>query len=227
MTQATHRAPGKAVDYTPGSAVTAGDVIVIDNRVGIALSDIAANVLGALVTCGLFSIVKVTGAIADGADLFWDADGDPLGGTAGSGAVTTQPLGPWIGTAVGAAGATDTKVDVLFAQSPPEPLTSEITDPGDAGAIPVDRSGHVNLVTAGAETRTLAAPSYMGQQLLLGFKTDGGDCVITCATTVNQTGNNTLTAADAGDAIELVAVYSGANLRWRVRSNDGVALTTV
>lgn len=227
MTQATYRAPGKTVDYTPGSAVTAGDVVVTDNRVGIALSDIAASTLGALAACGLFAIVKVTGAIADGADVFWDADGDPLGGTAGSGAATTQPIGPYLGTVVGAAGATATTADVLFQQRTPEPLESEITDPGDAGAIPVDKSGHVNIVTAGAETRTLAAPSYAGQQLLVGLKTDGGNCVITCATAVNQTGNNTLTAADAGDALELVAIYSGANLRWRVRSNDGVTLATV
>ena len=34
-----------------------------------------------------------------------------------------------------------------------------ITDPGDAGAIPVTGSGQVALVSAGAETRTLAAPA--------------------------------------------------------------------
>jgi hypothetical protein len=102
-----------------------------------------------------------------------------------------------------------------------------IKDPGNAKAIPVQVSGIVNLVTAGAETRTLASPKREGQTLQLNMKTDGGDCVITCATGVNQTGNNTLTFADAGDHLLLQAGRSGANLRWRVVANDGVALATV
>lgn len=99
-------------------------------------------------------------------------------------------------------------------------------DPGNAGALPV-YGGQVPLVSAGAETRTLAAPSRKGARLVLTMKTDGGDIVVTCATTVNQTGNNTLTFGDAGDAIELLAVEQGANLRWKVVGNDGVALSTV
>jgi hypothetical protein len=107
------------------------------------------------------------------------------------------------------------------------PLESLIADPGNAGAIPVTRSGHVEIVTAGAETRTLAAPSFNGQLLLISMKTDGGDAVLTCATTLNQTANNTLTFNDAGDAVLLVAKQNGANLRWSVVSNDGAALSTV
>ena len=103
-----------------------------------------------------------------------------------------------------------------------------LSDPGNAGALTVPKA-HVSvaLVTAGAETRTMAAPSFLGQRALLAFKTDGGDAVVTIATTVNQTGNNTLTFADAGDMISLVGCQSGANLRWRVVANDGVALSTV
>ncbi|MFQ5592337.1 MAG: hypothetical protein ACE5HE_14340 [Phycisphaerae bacterium] len=102
-----------------------------------------------------------------------------------------------------------------------------ITDPGDTGAIPITVSGYCPLVTAGAETRTLAAPTYIGQRLLLYMKTDGGNCTVTCATTVNETGNNTLTFDNTGEAIELVAVEEGANIRWRAGLNDGVGLTTV
>jgi hypothetical protein len=88
-------------------------------------------------------------------------------------------------------------------------------------------SSHASIVTAGAETRTLAAPSYAGQMLSLAMKTDGGDCVITCATGLNQTGNNTITMNDAGDSILLVGIESGANKRWRVVYNDGCTLSTV
>lgn len=230
MTQATYRAVGNVVDHTPGSALTAGDVVILGDRVGIAKSDIAASALGALAVCGLFSIVKVTGAISQWARVFWDADGDPDGGTAGTGALSTDPsVGPFAGIAVAAAASGDDTVDVLLnSDRPTDPLPTVITDPGDAGAIPVNEgSGVVNLVTAGAETRTLAAPLFEGQTLQLNFQTDGGNCVVTASAGVNQTGNNTLTIADAGDHMLLQAGRSGASLVWRVVANDGVALTTV
>jgi len=102
-----------------------------------------------------------------------------------------------------------------------------ITDPGDAGAIPITVAGYCPLVTAGAETRTMAAPTYIGQRILLYMKTDGGNCVVTCATTVNETGNNTITFANTGEAFEAVAVEEGSNLRWRATLTDGATLSTV
>jgi predicted RecA/RadA family phage recombinase len=226
MTEAIFLQDGDSIDYTPGSAVAAGDVVVINGAVGIAKRAIAANDLGALASCGVFTMLKVTGAIADKQDLYWDVDGTPVGGST-TGAVTTEAVGYWIGKAIGAAESGDTTVNVRFKQPPPGPLEATINDPGASGAIPVLRSGHVDLVTAAAETRTIPIPTYAGQSILLGFKTDGGNCVVTAAVGVNQTGNNTLTFADAGDAIELVGVTKGSALVWRVRSNDGVALTTV
>jgi hypothetical protein len=59
------------------------------------------------------------------------------------------------------------------------------------------------------------------------MKTDGGDCVITVATTINQTGNNTVTLNDAGDAVLLVGKVNGGNVRWSVVANDGAVLSTV
>jgi len=102
-----------------------------------------------------------------------------------------------------------------------------IADPGASGAIPVTGTGYVPLVTAGAETRTLAAPGVIGAFLLLYMKTDGGNCVVTCATTFNETGNNTLTFANTGEACLLVSVEEGSNKRWRSVFVDGCALTTV
>jgi len=105
---------------------------------------------------------------------------------------------------------------------------SIIADPGASGAIPVTEGwGVCSLVSAGAETRTLAIPSRVGQRLVLGFKTDGGNCVLTVASAMNQTGNNTLTFADAGDHVQLEAIEKGAALVWRQVANDGVALSTV
>lgn len=102
-----------------------------------------------------------------------------------------------------------------------------IADPGDAGAIPVTRSGTCAITTAAAETRTLAIPTFAGQVLSLSFDVDVGDAVVTVAAAVNQTGNNTLTLADAGDHIRLEGVQVAGALVWRVIANDGVALSTV
>ena len=70
---------GSSIDYTPGSNVAAGDVIVQGDLIGIAKLDIAAGALGALAVTGVFDVPKTTGvgeAIAAGAKVYWDvADG--------------------------------------------------------------------------------------------------------------------------------------------------------
>lgn len=105
--------------------------------------------------------------------------------------------------------------------------TATLADPGDAGAIPVTLSGYVPLVTGGAETRTLADADAPGLTLDLYLKTDGGDCVVTAASPVNQTGNNTLTFDNAGEHIRISSIEDGSDYEWRVVANDGVGLTTV
>lgn len=105
----------------------------------------------------------------------------------------------------------------------------DLDDPGNGGNIPSPgiNGGVVGLKTAAAETRTLDAPERSGLIMTLALKTDGGDCVVTASSGVNQTGNNTLTLADAGDEITLRSVPLGSSFVWRVASNDGVALSTV
>lgn len=102
---------------------------------------------------------------------------------------------------------------------------SDITDPGNAGAISVAAPGSVSLVTAGAETRTLAAPIFIGQIIVLYLQTDGGDCVVTVASAINVAGNTVITLNDAGDSCALIAVNNGSALAWRVLENNGCTLS--
>lgn len=102
-----------------------------------------------------------------------------------------------------------------------------IADPGDGVAIPVTESGTCAMTSAGAETRTIAAPTFMGQEIGLICDTYVGDIVVTSATEVNQTGNNTMTFGAAADACILRAMTVGGSLVWRLAYNDGVALSTV
>ena len=104
-----------------------------------------------------------------------------------------------------------------------------IADPGDAGAIPVTRSGNCAL-TSGAtgETRTLAIPGVQSITIDVTLDVDGGgDAVITVASPFNQTGNNTITLGDAGDFVRLQSVQVASALVWRVVVNDGCTLATV
>ena len=94
----------------------------------------------------------------------------------------------------------------------------QVADPGNGGAIPVTASAAIPLVTAGAETRTVADPTFPGQELLLFFETDGGNCVVTFASAVNLAGDTIATFANAGEALFCKAFVSttAGGLIWRV-----------
>jgi hypothetical protein len=103
--------------------------------------------------------------------------------------------------------------------------TNAITDPGNAGAIAVTANGVCDITTAGAETRTLAIPTFVGQRILLCLDTDGGDCVVTVASSFNQAGNTIITFNDAGDSVELVGRTVGGTRKWQLAFNDGATLS--
>lgn len=61
------------VDYTPGSAVTSGDVIVQGNFPTVAHRDIAASALGAVaVAFGIYQIPADAGTVIAFGDVYWD-----------------------------------------------------------------------------------------------------------------------------------------------------------
>ena len=277
---------GDYVDYTPsGADVSAGDVVVQGELVGIAERAIEDGVKGALAVTGVFDVEReASTAFTAGDEVWWDADGTSEDGNTGA-AVDTSDSGTnkFLGYAVADVADADANLYVRVAmrndvsrttmamgdlsdcgdgaptsgdlligdgdswEAEPVsgdvtlsnagvvtltannlPITEAIVDGGDASAIPVTNSGSVSLETdAGAETRTLAVPTYAGQVLNLAFGVDNGDCVVTVASAVNQAGNNTLTFADAGDNLVLIGIDIDGTLAWRVVANDGVALSTV
>jgi predicted RecA/RadA family phage recombinase len=76
----------ETVDYTPSSAVTAGDVIVQGDLVGVAKLDIAANRLGALAVEGVYDFPKSTAggsAMTAGTKVYWDPTNKIATATAG------------------------------------------------------------------------------------------------------------------------------------------------
>lgn len=102
---------GKAIDYTPGSDIAAGQVVVLGSLVAIAKIDIPAGRTGALHTVGVYDVAKATGtAIAVGADVYWDE--------AEAVAKTDDESGAnkYLGKTVLAAGDTDATVRARLSQ---------------------------------------------------------------------------------------------------------------
>lgn len=107
----------------------------------------------------------------------------------------------------------------------PGDITVAITDPGNGAAIPVTRSGYVSITSTGADTRTLAIPTFVGQQLLLIHAVDGGSVAVTAASAINITGNTIMTATAVRAWILLTASLTGTTKVWTVTATDGFALT--
>lgn len=78
---------GDVLDYTPTSAVAAGDVVVIGALVGVAPRPIAANALGSLAVEGVYSLPCATGATgAMGSAINWYATSGVAHATTGTAA---------------------------------------------------------------------------------------------------------------------------------------------
>ena len=113
-----YQSTGCTIDYTPGSAVTAGDVIVLGSVVGIATQDIASGVKGSLALDGVFLVPKITGVNAVGTPIYWNPAGDPVGGAAGTGAATsTAGELKQMGYVADASLSADTHVQVVLSRA--------------------------------------------------------------------------------------------------------------
>lgn len=120
---------------------------------------------------------------------------------------------------------TSTGINTLGGRLAATATAFNIPDPGNAGAIPVTTSGVCNLTSAGAETRTVAAPTFEGQMLTLVCNVAGAGNVVTFASAFNQAGNTVATFNDAGDTLNVIGARIASALRWRLINNDGCTLS--
>lgn len=99
----------------------------------------------------------------------------------------------------------------------------ELPDPGASGTITVERNPcFVSLVSATAESRTLARPTRVGGLVALNMKTDGGDITLTVTGGYNENGSTVFTFNDAGQFAVFLACYDGTNYFWRLISHYGI-----
>lgn len=106
---------------------------------------------------------------------------------------------------------------------------ASIADPGDGNEITPPTSGQdfvCNVTTVDAETRSIGTPTKLGQRARIVLASDGGDLTITSAG-IDDGADNTLTFDDTNDAVELVAMGTGAATDWRLVAKKGVTVSTV
>lgn len=176
-----------AIDYTPGSAVTAGDVIELGGYAFIAKRDIAAGELGAIHAEGIFDVPKAAGAISAGGDVYWDNNGTPNVGTALSGAATATSTGnTLLGQAVADAASDATYVRVSLSREganstaqlvlTPEAVAAAGSAQGDATAVGAT-TGFVHATGADA-TKGIKLPAATAGKTLVVKNSDAANAVL-------------------------------------------------
>lgn len=97
-------ADGMSLDYTPTTAKTGGEVVLLGDMVTICPFAIAANKLGAVKVGGLWRFPKATSVtFTAGDDVYWDTTGTPVSAVTAElagGAATSTPTSYLIGKAV-------------------------------------------------------------------------------------------------------------------------------
>jgi predicted RecA/RadA family phage recombinase len=212
---------GERVAYTAPSAVVAGTPVLHPNgMVGIAVNNIAAGQMDEIDVTGRFRAWSVgSQAWAVGDRVGWDADANPLNGTAGSGAYTTV-VANWdflVGFADEAklAGSEhgvirlSNSVGVDFIPSgAPQALTG-------AGAINVS-SYFTAWTSGGAVAGTLANGTRIGQLKEITLVVAGGNGTLTPATFADGA---TITFSVVGDNVLLRWTAAG----WTVLRRMNIA----
>jgi len=177
---------GKSIDYTPAADVAAGTIVALKGVVGITKLDIPANTKGALAVEGIFAVPKKNEAFAAGLPVWFDADGDPNVGTAGTGAATqiggdAQASGDvLLGSAVVDAAAADEFVYVAINKFDPRIPTfadaKRVTKSSSASAATTE-SGVCYDVTADNVVITLPATAAGLEFTVMNMAADGAALV--------------------------------------------------
>jgi predicted RecA/RadA family phage recombinase len=108
--------PGKFMEYAnAGSAISSGSVVVLDGRIGVAVTDIAASTgAGTISVEGVYTLPKINSiAFTQGMRLFWDASPGELTNV-GTG---NTPAGYAFEAAAETATSCNIKLDPMFKPS--------------------------------------------------------------------------------------------------------------
>jgi len=233
---------GLRIDHTPASALTGGKMIQIASVPVMTAEAIAASAAGAVAPCGVFRGPHTATVGNVGDNVWWDADGTPVGGT-NDGAFTTNAADGdwWVGTLVKAAAATDATCDIALGRVNPEiPAWTGLTHfltAADLTLVAATHSGGVIHVThdAGTDTKITMPAGVAGMEWIVqNDDADGangmwllpnGTEIIAGAnlTLANgQDAKNTLLTSKRGDYLHVICDVSATS--WRCVAKRGIWL---
>lgn len=184
---------GQMLDYTPASAVTAGQVIQIDTGLSaFATNSIAASAQGAVCVEGVIRGPYVGGIGNYGDNVWWDANGTPYGGAADGAFTLNAAAGDWwVGTlARPTAAATTATCDIAINKVNPNlpawPNKAHVTTAVDLTWAAATHNGKVIHVTADAKTVTMPVGVAGMEAIIVNDVSDGG-ALLTVAFNGNET----------------------------------------
>jgi predicted RecA/RadA family phage recombinase len=194
------------LQITAAAAIVAGTPQeMLGDLIGIPVNDIANGDIDELDISGRFRAWGVASqAWVVGEQIGWDADGDPLNGTAGDGAYTNVEAN-WdfpVGSCVEAKGSSDEMGVILInvyleGSAPWIPASAQQTLAAGGGAVTVTEFYTAGASDAGGDAWTMADGLKIGQLKKVQLITDGGGDATLTPTTLS--GGTTITFADAGD----------------------------
>lgn len=115
----TFKGEGNSVSIVAGAAISAGQVVVQNDLVGVALTNADSGGTVQIALNGIFTVTKPTGAgIAAGQPLYWNA----TSGAEFQATTTRTYIG--VAAAAAASGAGNTTVDVIFGYAPRRAFTA-------------------------------------------------------------------------------------------------------
>lgn len=207
---------GRLIDYTPSSAVAAGDVVVQGEMIGIAVRPIAANELGALAVEGVFDFPKETGvgaAILAGARVYWDVAAGEAKNDAEAGANAI------VGKAVLAAGDNATTVRVKLTRRLPALLLGATFDEAVTGNLVLTFDQNMSASAPGAASLVVHTAANDHDEWTL-VSVVGG--VVTLDSSATKAASGTEDTLDWDGGAEIAGVNGGV---WAAVSGFAVDVT--
>ncbi len=234
---------GVYIDMTneTGAIIAGGTLVRIGGRVGIVAESVGIAAKHAPLFAGNCRGRNAAVIGNAGDNLYWDDNGDPVDGDAGTGAFTTDATAAdyWVGTLNQALAATDT--DCYFSLNVPNPdlpawsNRAHVKTAVDLTYVAATHSGKVIHVTADAKTLTLPVGVVGMEVIVVNDVADAGALV-----TVDLNGNETIqgnltiaatktalltkTTSKRGDFLHLVCTTAAGI--WRCVEKRGTWVTS-
>lgn len=167
---------GSTIEFTPSTAINAGDIVTRGGLVGVAKLDIDAGTQGALSLSGVYKIVKAAEKFVTGESVFWNSTA--------SQATHTLTGNQYLGKAVAYANETDETVSVRLEQPAGVLFTNSVLIPSNPETGETGSDGGSEQGTGGGSGGESGGTTDTGEPVLIRPLTDntGG----TVSTTINS-----------------------------------------